>query len=91
MSPRTVAPWTAEQVAKLNERQACGWVHPFTCPDHADGEHAHVRERNGTADALEASVDGWFCEVCGYTQDWAHDFMLRGAPPNPLDLLRTTP
>jgi hypothetical protein len=66
--------WTPEQVAKLNEWQGCGWVHEFTCPNaHPD---AHQE--------LVATVDGWICPSCDYTQDWAHDFMFNGAPPDPL-------
>jgi hypothetical protein len=70
----TFAPWTPEQVAKLNEWQACGWVHEFTCAN----EHGQGHE------TLIATPDGWVCPSCAYRQTWAHDFMLLGAPPNPL-------
>lgn len=74
----TKAPWSDEQVAKLNEWQTCGWVHPFTCVYRGDEYHVH----NGDC-ALVAERDGWRCPVCEYHQDWAHDFMLQGAPPKP--------
>lgn len=58
---KVIAPWTAEQVAALNRWQRLGYVHPFTCP-------------NGWN--LVATTAGWVCPgTCGYTQDWAHDFM----------------
>lgn len=66
------APWTAEQVTKLNEWQACGWVHEFTCPT------AHPEGR-----ALLATPSGWVCLRCGYRQYWAHEHMFNGAPPHP--------
>jgi hypothetical protein len=68
---KTHAPWTDAQVAKLNEWQECWWVHPFTCP-------------NGSS-TLVAKNEGWLCPHCGYTQKWAHEYMLNGAPPNPLE------
>jgi hypothetical protein len=80
------APWTAEQVAKLNAWQSCGWVHPFTCGcgDRADLMHRAYAERHGgDLGQLIATADGWLCPVCGYRQDWAHDFMLQGPPPDP--------
>jgi ubiquitin C-terminal hydrolase len=69
----THAPWTKEQVDKLNEFQQCGWVHPFTCAnDHGEPKDLVARE------------DGWHCPQCTYHQTWAHAFMLNGAPPSPL-------
>lgn len=56
--------FTPEQVTALNEYQAEGTTHPFTCA------HGH-----GT---LVATVRGWICPYCDYTQDWAHDFMFNG-------------
>jgi len=65
--------WTDEQVRKLNEFQACGHMHPFTCPGEGD---CPSRE-------LIATNEGWVCACGGYTQDWAHPMMFEGAPPNP--------
>ncbi|HEY1878440.1 MAG TPA: hypothetical protein VGG68_00760 [Caulobacteraceae bacterium] len=72
----TRAPWTPEQVAALNEWQACGWVHEFTCGN----------DHPGTATPpLVATPEGWRCadERCAYRQTWAYAMMLDGAPPNP--------
>jgi len=63
-------PWTAEQVLALNRWQASNDVHPFTCGNkNADVEH----KNDGV---LVATEHGWVCQDCGYTQDWAHVFML---------------
>jgi hypothetical protein len=67
--------WTPMEVHKLNEWQDCQWTHPFTCPNHR------------TEHLLRATVDGWRCPGCDYTQNWAHPFMFQGAPPMP-ELLR---
>jgi hypothetical protein len=74
------APWTQEQVDGLNRFQVCPWVHPFTCPDDHDlgGMSQPVKA------VLAARPEGWVCPLCGYTQDWAHDFMVKGAPPHPM-------
>ena len=69
------APWTDEEVAKLNEFQETSWMHPFTCVFRGD-DH----EGEGV---LVATNAGWVCPQCEYTQNWAHDFMLEGAPPMP--------
>lgn len=62
------APWSPEQVKNLNDFQTEGHMHPFTCgsPDcRAD---------------LVATANGWTCPSgCGYTQNWAHDFMVDGS------------
>lgn len=61
-------PWTPDQIKNLNEFQANRHMHPFTC---------------GTAGCradLVATAEGWTCpNGCGYTQNWAHDFMLDGS------------
>jgi hypothetical protein len=61
-------PFTESEVEKLNQWQTDGRFHPFTC---------------GSADCREvlvATVDGWVCPKCDYTQDWAHDFMAQDRP-----------
>jgi hypothetical protein len=71
------APWTDEQVERANEYQTSREFHPYTCGG------ASCRE------VLVATTNGWVCPnpVCGYTQDWAHDFTLefksRRATPTP--------
>jgi hypothetical protein len=72
-------PWSEDEVERLNEYQRCGWVHPFTCPNRDDGKH---RDEG----VLVAAVEGWYCPDCDYTQNWCHEFMLRGAPPNPFEI-----
>ena len=97
-------PWTPEQVEALNRWQTAGYVHPFTCgvcrdrdtdayvaaieAARAAGEPDPPRPRFGEH-ALVATADGWVCETCDYTQDWAHEAMLH-LYPNPLDPLRQT-
>lgn len=69
MAELTRAPWTEGQVAVLNAFQAEGRFHPFTC-----GSDDHV----GPHPRLVATEAGWVCPdpACGYTQDWAHAFMV---------------
>ena len=57
------APFTKEQVEKLNAYQAEGRMHPFTCVCSG-------------SPPLVATEEGWICNQCDYTQDWAHDFMI---------------
>lgn len=59
------AKWTPDQVRALNAFQHRGMFHPFTCGN--DSRHR----------VLLATEDGWVCEDCDYTQDWAHDFMTK--------------
>lgn len=65
------APFTVRQVAALNDWQASGRFHPFTCGKRDDHQSEGV---------LVATREGWVCEEpgCDYTQDWAHDFMAEG-------------
>ncbi len=61
------APWTAEEVAHLNDWQTCGFVHPFT---HGDGADKCV---------LWATWEGWVRHVGGpVVQTWCHAFMADG-------------
>jgi hypothetical protein len=66
------APWTEEQVKSLNEYQRAAWMHPFTCANRGQGFHPW---RRGDRGVLTATVNGWICDDCDYTQNWAHDFM----------------
>jgi hypothetical protein len=75
---KVVSPFTRTQVVALNRWQRTPWVHPFTCgnrdaPGHRAFAKAHRHSDHGI---LTATRDGWLCPVCGYRQDWAHDFML---------------
>lgn len=73
-------PFTAEQVENLAHNQTCGHVHPFTCPNRGDGEH---RDAYGDKGALVATVRGWICPFCDYTQVGAHNLMLIGKIQSP--------
>src|ERR1044072_7972748 len=84
------APWSDEQVDKLNEWQA-GMIkinmldgsmilmqtHPFTCGAVTCDRSA--REDEGK---LIPSNNGWVCPCGDYKQDWCHDFM-SGSQPEP--------
>ncbi len=66
--------FTPEEVISLNEYQNSGAFHPFTCGgDRTDDQHL---DGEGLLVATEA---GWICPYCGYTQNWAHEFMKDGS------------
>lgn len=65
------APWTDQQVERLNQWQRNGMVHSFTCPGEASCPYV-----DGGYRALTATTAGWICPCGAYTQDWAHDFMM---------------
>lgn len=73
------APWTDEEVERLNASQNDPMRHPFTC----DGPRDDFRHRDyrashgGDLGQLVATRNGWICPVCGYKQGWAHDFMVK--------------
>lgn len=52
------APWTEEQIKRLNLRQDDERRHPYTCGN----DSTHPR--------LVPTKDGWVCAECDYTQDW---------------------
>lgn len=58
------APFTEDDVKKLNFHQTRGDVHPYTCPGHK----IECRERR----ELIATKDGWICKCGEYKQNWAH-------------------
>jgi hypothetical protein len=56
------APFTRERVGQLNWWQANKYVHSYTC---------------GSTECrsdLVATIEGWVCPNCDYTQGWALDF-----------------
>jgi hypothetical protein len=69
---RNVAPWTADEVASLNEYQDSTTTTQFSCNNH--GLHGSAKVR------LLATVVGWIClePGCDYTQNWAHPSMADG-------------
>lgn len=67
ISDKVSAPWTDEQLARLQQYQETSCVHPFTCP--CSGESVLIPEK-----------DGWICpRGCGRKQTWAHTFMVDGS------------
>lgn len=60
------APFTEEQVASLNDFQRAGVMHEFTCRRRDDHQGEGI---------LRATVEGWVCDECDYTQSWAFSFM----------------
>jgi hypothetical protein len=80
MSEHLKAPFRAEAVVHLNRYQNYSGWHPFTCGnDRGSAEHkAYAEAHGGDWGQLIATSTGWVCPVCGYTQDWAHDFMGSG-------------
>lgn len=76
---RIKAPFTPEQIEALNRYQTDARYHAFTCGrNRTDAAHRAYAEARDQSDygILVATRDGWECPVCGYTQDWAHGFML---------------
>lgn len=67
------APWTMEEVKRLNAIQNDRRYHPFTC---ASGNRTDKNHLDGEG-VLLATTTGWVCPYCEYTQNWAHDFMLQ--------------
>lgn len=76
MTNKIVAPWTADQVAKLNHYQTLTYLHEYTCANN------HFGQRR-----LIAKADGWHCGICGYRQTWAHEAALR-PPPDPIRTMK---
>ncbi len=66
---KITAPFTEEQVERLNKYQNERRFHPFTCCSYGC-----KREDEGI---LIATKDGWVCPCGKYKQDWAHDFMAK--------------
>lgn len=63
------APWTDEQVERLNAHQRDRRFHPYTCGNR--GGHPFEPEY-GDHGVLRATREGWVCPYCDYTQKWAH-------------------
>lgn len=71
MINKIIAPFSSDQVARLNEFQSLGFVHPFTC-----GGAYCVRSDRDDGGVLIATPDGWQCPCGKYRQDWAHGYMI---------------
>lgn len=61
------APFSHEQVDRLNRYQRRGGFHGFEC----------VEDHGKANRTLFATVRGWICPHCDYTQNWAHALMAR--------------
>lgn len=70
---KITAPFTEEQVKRLNEFQESG-MHEFTCcsPPHIAECTRKTKESEGI---LTATTEGWICPCKKYAQDWAPPFM----------------
>lgn len=84
--PVVSAPFTAEQVQILNERQChvegpfAAMFHPFTCRHRSEIEHD---EAGGDHGLLIATPAGWTCPYCADTQDYAYPAMVAPAKEFP--------
>ena len=89
LSKRITAPFTVEQVYYLNKYQSLDSVHPFTCIRQVNYE-VNAKDHDldlGGRSKLVATVNGWICPYCDYTQNWAHEFMANPASVASLELL----
>ena len=69
-SPRSCAPWCAEEVAALERRQVDPANPPYTC--------------NRCPSPLVPKSEGWYCPSCGrLVQTWAHRVDLDRRLPSP--------
>ena len=76
MLEKIEAPFTQEQVQKLNEYQRNGRFHPFTCCSPSDIiKCERAKLGNGMGGLLIATKEGWVCPCGGYKQNWSHSFM----------------
>lgn len=69
------------EIDNINEFQRNGRFHPLTCGGNRhDDAHKKYAEENGDCDLglLVATENGLICPVCGYTQNWVHDFISSG-------------
>lgn len=55
--------WTHDQVIYLNNRQHDGSLHPYTC-----GKRSDHPVYDGDQGVLVATVYGWICPFCDYSQ-----------------------
>ena len=68
------APFTDEQVEKLNEFQNEGKMHPFTCCSPSNINKCMRRKRVNEG-LLIATNEGWVCPCGKIKQSWAWAFM----------------
>lgn len=69
-------PFTKEQVESLKKWQTEGSFHPFTCCSQRDIPECQRRSHLNEG-GLIPTENGWVCPCGKYTQNWAHDFMVK--------------
>ena len=68
------APFTQEQIDKLNEYQKSGRFHPYTCDRKSPNCETKLIPKDYSKDGiLIAMEDSWICPCGEYKQNWAHD------------------
>ncbi len=65
-----------EEVKNLHHYQFMANMHPFTCPNRGDGNHF---DNGSDLGALIPTIQGWICQSCDYTQNWAHEWMKKSS------------
>lgn len=78
--------FTPDEVVNLDKYQREGRFHGFTCGNRGDSNHRVV---GGDKGLLIPTVQGWVCQFCDYTQDWAHEFMKKGEPVSKMEFMTT--
>lgn len=82
MLEKIKAPFTEEEVKKLNAYQKSGTFHAFTCigQPYVPKKHGVAVERSRKAcpndGMLIATSEGWVCPCGKCTQTWAYNFMI---------------
>jgi hypothetical protein len=76
------APFTQEQVDKINKWQNSWDYHPFTCCSPEEIEECLRANKQGKTfeeneGLLIATLDGFVCPCSKYTQDWCYEFMTK--------------
>jgi hypothetical protein len=69
------APFTKEQVEKLNDYQINGNFHPFTCCSPKEIKECQ-RASGENEGLLMATEEGWVCPCGKDKQDWVYEFMI---------------
>lgn len=73
---RIIVPWSQEQVQILNRQQRDYRFHGYTCPNQGNSNHPTAGFANIAFSLshflLIATIEGWRCPTCDYTQNWAH-------------------
>jgi len=66
------APFTIEQVERLNYFQRANIFHPYTCGSGNRTDANHLDSEG----LLVATTAGWICPYCDYKQNWCSAFMV---------------